>query len=308
MSYDLFKKRNLKIASAIFFAILLFITLFGIGIYKLSWKSRTTYVISRILPYPAILVDWEGIAFHTYVDDLQTLEKYWNYQRENRIVLLGIPDKKEIRENLVNKLITEKIIKIYARKNGITVDDEELYLEWEKLKARPEAEEEITRFLNDAYGWTDLKFIDRVLYPFLLQQKVKAVLAQEAGDSEENLLENAREIYILAAEKGADFSELAKKFSEDDFSAPNGGDLGYFGRGTMDPYFEEAVFSMRINEISGPVKSSYGYHIIKVEDLLYNDETVATQARVRHILIKGFDFDEWIKSQKQDMAIYRLVL
>jgi len=308
MSYDLFKKRNIRLAGAVLSVLIFLIILFGVGIYRLNWKSNAVYYISRIVPYPAILVDWEGVAFSTYVDDLRTLDKYWNFQRDNTNVLLGIPDEKETRENLVNKLITEKIIKIYARKNSITVNDEELYLEWERLKQKPGGEEEITQFLNEAYGWTDEKFINRVLYPFLLQQKVKVYLTEESDKEDKDLAESALEIYVLAAEKGADFAQIAKEYSEDDFSSSNGGDLGYFSRGTMDPYFEEAVFSMKIGQISEPVKSSYGYHIIKLEDLLYNDQSVATQARARHILIKGFDFDEWIQEQKQDMAIYRLVL
>jgi len=301
------KKQHIKYLIVIIGLALFFILFFGIGIYKLSWKSRITYCVSRIIPYPAILVDWEWVGFYTYADDLRALEKYWNFQRENKNVLLGIPEKNEIQENLIDKLITEKIVNIYARKNGIIVEEPELYLEWEKLKASPNSEEEIIKFLNEAYGWSEMKFINRVLYPFLLQQKVKTIITKEAGDRDEDLLEDIQEIYVLAKEDGSDFSELAKKYSEDDFSTKNGGDLGYFGRGTMDPYFEEAVFSMKIGDISEPIKTSYGYHIIKLEDLLYNDEAIATQARVRHILIKGLNFEEWIENQKQNMSIYRLV-
>jgi len=65
---------------------------------------------------------------------------------------------------------------------------------------------------------------------------------------------------------GADFAELAKAKSEDPGSKDKGGDLGYFGRGVMDPAFEKVAFSLKIGETSAPVKSSFGYHIIRVED------------------------------------------
>jgi len=66
--------------------------------------------------------------------------------------------------------------------------------------------------------------------------------------------------------KGADFAELAKEKSEDPGSKDKGGDLGYFGKGMMDPEFEKVAFSLKVGETSGPVKSAFGYHIIRVED------------------------------------------
>jgi peptidyl-prolyl cis-trans isomerase D len=67
------------------------------------------------------------------------------------------------------------------------------------------------------------------------------------------------------ARQGADFSELAAIHSEDPGSKDNGGDLGWFGRSRMVKEFEDAVFSAKPGEIVGPVKSQFGYHIIRVE-------------------------------------------
>ena len=60
------------------------------------------------------------------------------------------------------------------------------------------------------------------------------------------------------------FADLAKQYSDDPGSARKGGDLGFFGRGTMVKPFEEAVFSQKEGEISGLVESEYGFHIVKV--------------------------------------------
>ncbi len=67
------------------------------------------------------------------------------------------------------------------------------------------------------------------------------------------------------ARQGADFAELAAIHSEDPGSKDDGGDLGWFGRGRMVEEFEDAVFSAKPGEIIGPVKSQFGYHIIRVE-------------------------------------------
>jgi len=74
--------------------------------------------------------------------------------------------------------------------------------------------------------------------------------------------ERAEEIYEMAV-AGEDFGELARRFS-DDASKDGGGDLGWFRRGDMLPAFEEAAFRMVVDEISRPVRSEVGYHVIKV--------------------------------------------
>ncbi len=88
-------------------------------------------------------------------------------------------------------------------------------------------------------------------------------LSQDASE-EEAQLALAKAISITQRlENGEDFAALAQQYSEDPGSAANGGDLGFFGRGQMVPEFEEAAFALGINEISQPVRSQFGYHIIK---------------------------------------------
>lgn len=66
--------------------------------------------------------------------------------------------------------------------------------------------------------------------------------------------------------KGAKFSELAKEFSKDDGSKSNGGEIGYVIKGQLVPEFENKAFAMKKNEISEPVKTQFGWHIIKLLD------------------------------------------
>lgn len=299
--------RNVRYAVWCAGALVALIFLFGAGVYRYQWQGPAAHYVSRVIPYPAIMVDWEFVPLHQYLSDLAALNSYWNFQRENENVLLGIPDAKEIRERLVGKLITERIVRIWARSRGLVVSPQELYVEWERLKEKPESEAEIAQFLHAAYGWSDAQFIERVLAPFLLQQKAKNALTEAFGKSNEELEQEALSAYVLVAEEAADFAELAREYSYDSITGPRGGDLGYFGRGVLEPALEQAIFDMEIGEISKPVKSSFGYHIIRLDDLLYDDTGVATKARASHILIRGFDFDEWVEKQKRDLAIFRLV-
>lgn len=78
---------------------------------------------------------------------------------------------------------------------------------------------------------------------------------------------------------GAPFAEVARRESADPGSQEQGGDLGTFGRGQMVPAFEEAAFSLPIGEISEPIRTPFGYHLIQVQ------ERTGDQVRARHILV-----------------------
>jgi parvulin-like peptidyl-prolyl isomerase len=89
--------------------------------------------------------------------------------------------------------------------------------------------------------------------------------------------------YLLEElDQGASFEELAREFSEDE-NAENGGDLGFFSRGTMVKPFEDAAFSARAGDIVGPVKTEYGLHLIKVLDRRKAEGK--QQVRARHIML-----------------------
>ncbi len=83
------------------------------------------------------------------------------------------------------------------------------------------------------------------------------------GETDEENLKQANEIYNRLM-NGESFEELAKEYSADPGSAARGGDLGWFGRGVMIKEFENAVFNGKVGVIQKPVKTNFGYHIIKV--------------------------------------------
>jgi peptidyl-prolyl cis-trans isomerase D len=93
---------------------------------------------------------------------------------------------------------------------------------------------------------------------------------------------------------GADFAETAKKLSEDEGSAAKGGDLGSNGRGAMVKEFDEAQFALKPGEISGLVKTQYGYHIIKV-----TEKHQGTTRSLEESKVQIEDSLKWERAQKE---------
>jgi peptidyl-prolyl cis-trans isomerase D len=99
------------------------------------------------------------------------------------------------------------------------------------------------------------------------EERQAAHILFESADEDDAIATKAEEV-LAKIQAGENFAELAKTFSSDTFSAENGGDLGWFGKGIMDPAFEDAAFSLaNTGDVSGVVKSEFGYHIIKLTDV-----------------------------------------
>ncbi|MDG4656743.1 peptidylprolyl isomerase PrsA [Ectobacillus antri] len=95
----------------------------------------------------------------------------------------------------------------------------------------------------------------------------------------------AKKVKDLLAQ-GQSFEELAKQYSEDKGSGEKGGDLDYFGPGQMVPEFEEAAYKLKKGETSEPVKSQYGYHIIKVTDIKELKSFEEEKAKIKDKLVE----------------------
>lgn len=143
----------------------------------------------------------------------------------------------------------------------------------EKLASGPDFDRRLAywkqRALREAYFEKRVKAeIGESAAKALYNDKVKMIKPEEEVEARHILVAKedlAKEI-VAKIRDGADFAKLAKEFSGDGGSKEKGGLLGYFGKGQMVPQFEQAAFALKVGEISDPVKSQFGWHIIKVEN------------------------------------------
>jgi peptidyl-prolyl cis-trans isomerase SurA len=125
------------------------------------------------------------------------------------------------------------------------------------------------------------------------------ITPKPTGDKVKKARKQAEEL-MVRIKAGEDFAELAREYSEDPGSGSQGGDLGFFSRGTMVPEFEEAAFALKPGEMSDLVQTKYGFHIIRT------DELAADQVRARHILLlTQLDESDVEAAQKRALDIYQ---
>ena len=130
------------------------------------------------------------------------------------------------------------------------------------------------------------------------QVRASHILLKTEGKDDATVKAKAEDV-LKQARGGANFADLAKKYSEDDASAKNGGDLDYFGRGRMVPEFDTAAFAMSPGQVSDLVKTQYGYHIISLVDK--KAATTRTLAELRQQLTDQLAYER-AQAQGADLA------
>jgi len=183
-------------------------------------------------------------------------------------------------------------------REGVQVTDEELakYYEEHKEDFKTPERVQVAYLSLDSKAFEDQvtleeseiqDYYDQHSDQFQKEKRVKArhilfkVPQGTEPEKEQEIKKKAEEV-LQKIKEGADFTEMAKQYSEEPGAAENGGDLGFFPKGQMVEPFEKAAFSLKKGEISDLVRTDFGYHIIKVEDIVgenpYEEAKPAIQA------------------------------
>jgi len=221
------------------FRILVFTLLSVCSLFPQS-QSDTSQIVAS--------VGNENITFGTY------LARYEDY-----LIFSGIQDNQQARFAVLNNMINEILLKSYD-------DNSAIYNNYEFNKEKEWARKEtVLAFLKDREVYAKITASDDELKIAYIRSKVKIAVRHLYAATEKE----AENLYQLVR-MGVSFNELAKQCFTDTALKNNGGYLGYINWGSTDPNFENAAYSMRVGEISRPVKTAQGYSIIKVEDIVQN--------------------------------------
>ena len=216
----------------------------------------------------------------------------------------------QAREDILNSMIEQVLIEQYAAQQGIVVTDEDVQVAIDQIVQDVGGEEEfLVRLEQNGITEQDMR-------NDLGAQLIGAAVVEQVTSSVPETADHvhARHIYVDTREdaeqlltqlqSGADFSELAQQYSQDESTRRTGGDLGFFPRGVlMVPEVEEVAFGLQPQQISGVVSSSFGHHIVEV--LERDPNRVLSPENLQHL--KERAFQDWIEGLWAQAVIERYV-
>lgn len=245
----------------------------------------------ELLDPAAAVVNGEKITVDEISAELDRFEESGEFER---LAEQGDPQelKRQVEQQILSQEIRRAVLEPKAEELGIEVTDEDIQARLEEVKADFSSEDAFVKTLKEQ-GLT-LEQLEGFLRDNLLEEQLRAEVTKGAGPTDEELqayydeniadYEETEAQHILvedkataqriadqleAAPKGkvdALFARLAKRFSTDQSNADKAGELGYFKAGDFVPPFEKAAAELEIGEISGPVKTKFGFHVIRVTD------------------------------------------
>lgn len=225
--------------------------------------------------------------------------------------------------SLLDNMILEKLMVEAAGKEGITISDEDLKTQLDEFKAYFDTDEEYKTFLEEK-AMSEEYLTEALKKEFLINHYLAVKIENlQPTDDELNTLfsdlkmnEQVRARHILVAtedeaktvidrlNKGEKFEDLAKELSTDTGSGANGGDLDYFSYTDMVQPFSEAAFSLEIGQVSEPVQSEFGYHVIEVTDKKV-DDTITVEAKKDELTeyYKSYKYEDLLAELKENANI-----
>lgn len=244
--------------------------------------------------------------------------------------------KSEFYDELVNQngaqvldvLIADKIMQSEVQKQNIVISDEQIEEDFEEMKEFYGTDEALQTEL-DKYGLTveDVKKniksnleVELLLEPYIeitdeemaeyFETNKEKFGQEEQVKASHILVETEEEALEVKAkiDAGEDFAELAKEYSTDAANSEQGGNLGYFAEDKMVKEFSDVAFSLGIGEISDPVKTNFGYHIIKVEDKIEEKAPVLEEntEEIKNQLFQTKSYEAYMKWYAEKLEEYEI--
>jgi len=280
----------LGILSVLVVVFILGIIIFGVGIYKFHLQGKIVDKITSAIPYPAAIVGNKIIKYSDYLAELDSLN-YYISQPQNAEAAAGLTGD-VAKKTIMNKLIQQSFVDKKAVEYKITVSNDEIQNEFDNIVSQaPGGLADLTNSLKESFNWDVNQFKERALKPYLYAFKLQQKIAMDDQINSE-AKKKAEDVLALVKKGEEDFDSLAKKYSEDT-SASSGGDIGFISKGDTVTEFENAAFALKKDEVSGIVKTEYGYHIIMLVDRIQSSDGTES-LHVKHILIKSKSIDQWL--------------
>lgn len=290
-------KKLHKLIIYLFLFIALIETVFAVMIYGFKAEDTVTKTVAKVIPYPYVICGFDVITYNNYLAEKAYIHHFYSATQQENIDFSAIDDE------ILNQLVENKIIDHEAIQNDISVSDGDVNKTIDQIIDQNGGKESVDKVLNELYG-LNINGFKKLVKTQLLREKVndkviarvtaRHILVRVDSNAPQEKVDEAKgkiDQYLNEVKNGLDFGEAAKKYSEDIGSAENGGLLESFAVGEMVEAFSEVAFITEVGQISEPVKTEFGWHIIKVE---------SKSGSVRKT------FSDWLKEKESKSLIIRL--
>lgn len=266
-----FSPLGLRILIYLFVLVGVIQIVFAVSIYGFKSDDKVTRWVAKVVPFPAEVVNYDVVTYEDYFSEKDYIHHFYQSTGQESV------DIKSIDAEILNQLVENKIIAYQASANGVHVSNQEIQDSLDSIIQQNGGKDQVEKVLNDLYGLSFDQFRalvksqmlrDAVNQKLIMKVTASHILVRVAEDAPADKVEEARvKIAGIKTEidNGLDFAEAAKKYSEDTGSAENGGLLEPFSSGEMVAEFSQAAFSAEIGKVTDPVRTSFGWHLIKVE-------------------------------------------
>ncbi len=290
-----FKTRAGIVTGTVILIVVVMLGVFSVGIYRLGWDDDVTVEVSRIIPFPAFFVNGTPVSYARYQDYKKAYTTYiteFYIKGEKKIDVNSDEAKKIIADSdgrIKELLVRNTIVKNEVKKRKIKYTQDELNKAFDEFVKRTGGEDEVKNNLKKYYGLTVERFKAEFFVDTFLSGKLQNAFQEDTSLNAE--AEKKAQDVLAKVKAGEDFTELAKKYSEDS-TASKGGDLGFVKKGQLVPEFEDALWALtEPGQTSELVKTVYGYHIIKLAEIK------GEERKTSHILIKTKDYETWLSEE-----------
>ena len=279
-----------------------------VGVYRVYAKAATdnfSLVTAKVLRLPIMKVNGVSVLYSNYADDMGAIQKLVAFDQASQGNTAGLTQE-QMSDQVLWRLANNVLVKEAAAKYGVKVEIKDVEDLKANLLTQFKDESEIEKEIQQRYGWTYTQYEEKVIKNFILQQKIADKIQGDQKARED--IRNKALVVLNEIKEGKDFSEEAKIYGEDG-TKDSGGDLGWFGKGDMVPEFENAVYALNAGESTQDlIETQYGYHIIKVEEVLPGKTLALKDAKDRISEILSIEkqkqgYDDWMKELKKSAFI-----
>jgi len=277
----------------------IFLVVFGIGIYKYNWDFKIAASTKKIIPYPATMVGANFVSLEDYDQRIKYLEHYYSRTKQK--------PEKDFKKTVLEDMINQKVFEQQARKYQLNVSDDEVNSVYQELAMGEGGEQKLVKLLNDLWGF-DAVYFKELIRNELLVQKLNSEVPQtvhlkhvllkitsKTSKADAQKIKKLATIYKTQIETGnRKFDPTVKKFSEDTATKDQGGDLGWLSQAEVQTKLGkdcvDKIFNLRVGGYDA-CRSKYGYNIV------YNADRKGKVDK---------SFNDWFLGVKKETFIWRM--